>query len=203
VLFRNNVDDDKSCIRKAKKVIRAGSALIPDSVLKAQTEVAGVSLSYGDMSGSACLQRGLLSLLPVAPFHFIKSPCIDCLALFHSSSHLVLVVETTICPTLNPRPNTLPFVSKPELTFLDSDSGGSPPSQQQTSHQSQAQVPQRNATYHSLQVLDIPTGVPLREFGLANPRSDFATRRRNHEVEMHPDLLFDDLFSGEGKNRGA
>ena len=101
----------------------------------------------------------------------------------------------------------------PEISSFFHEVSRPPTTEEQTSHQSQAEIPQsqtrrsptsQNATsLDSLQVLDIPTGVPLREFGLANPRSDFATRRRNHEVEMHPDLLFDDLFSGEGKNRGA
>lgn len=111
----------------------------------------------------------------------------------------------------SPRRSVRRSVQRPHSTFLDSGSGGSAPRQQQTSHQSQAQVPQsqtrsptsQNATSHSLQVLDIPTGVPLREFGLTNARSDFATRRQNHEMEMHPDLLFDPLSSGEGKSSGA
>ena len=113
----------------------------------------------------------------------------------------------------SPRRSVRRSVQRSHSTFLDSSSGGSAPSRQQTSHQSQAEIPQsqtrrsptsQNATsLDSLQVLDIPTGVPLREFGLINARSDFVTRRRNHEMEMHPDLLFDDLFSGEGKSSGA
>ncbi|EJK53860.1 hypothetical protein THAOC_26621 [Thalassiosira oceanica] len=70
-------------------------------------------------------------------------------------------------------------------------------------HQTQIQTSQNATSLDRLQALDIPMGVPLREIGLANPRRDFAARRRNHEMEMHPDLLFDDLFLGEGKSSGT
>lgn len=113
----------------------------------------------------------------------------------------------------NPRRLVRRSVQRPSTLFLDSDSGsgGSAPRQQETSHRSQAQsppyqtqipTPQKATSLDRLQAIHIPMGVPLREIGLANPRRDFAARRRNHEMEMHPDLLFDD-FLGEGKSSGT
>ncbi|EJK53141.1 hypothetical protein THAOC_27480, partial [Thalassiosira oceanica] len=89
----------------------------------------------------------------------------------------------------NPRRLVRQSVQRPSTLFLDSasGSGGSAPRQQETSHRSQGQ-----SRAHQT----------LREIGLANPRRDFAVRRRNHEMEMHPDLLFDD-FLGEGKSSGT
>ncbi|EJK57640.1 hypothetical protein THAOC_22295 [Thalassiosira oceanica] len=115
----------------------------------------------------------------------------------------------------NPRRLVRRGVQRPCTLFLDSDSGsgGSAPSQQKTSLHSQSQspphqtqqlqTPQNATSLDRLQAIDIPMGVPLREIGLVNPRRDFAARRRNHEMEMHPDLIFDDLFLGEGKSSGT
>ena len=95
---------------------------------------------------------------------------------------------------------------RPTASKSSTDSGSdmsAPRQQQEALHHSQAQSPlhqtfqtptSQNATsLDRLQVLDVPMGVPLREIGLANPRGDFPARRRQHEMEMHPDLLFDEL----------
>ena len=69
------------------------------------------------------------------------------------------------------------------FAILDSDEA--PPH-----HQTQTSTSENAAL---LRVYCIPTGVPLREFGLANPRSDFVMRRRHHDMEMHKSLQLDEL----------
>ncbi|EJK54246.1 hypothetical protein THAOC_26151 [Thalassiosira oceanica] len=69
---------------------------------------------------------------------------------------------------------------------VDADEGATsqaqiPPHQTQTS-------PSGNAAELVGVVHAIPTGAPLSAFGLANPQSDFATRRRHHEMQMNPIL---------------
>ena len=73
------------------------------------------------------------------------------------------------------------------VAIIDSDEGASP----------QAQNAEQRRAY------DIPLGVPLSAFGLANPRSDFAMGRRHEEMQTHPILRIANLSIRDYERNGV
>ena len=73
------------------------------------------------------------------------------------------------------------------VAIIDSDEGASPPAQ----------------AAEQLRVYDVPLGVPLSAFGLANPRSDFAMRRRHEEMQTHPILRIANLSIRDYERNGV